>query len=225
MKMTEKNEKGQMISEERLWARIDCPPLKVLEIYRAVNEFIAEGVDMNRLRVSEITKRAGIGKGTAYEYFQSKEEMIGCAFLYSMIREGEKLWEFVRQKGSFREKMYALLDNIEQNFTRRREWCRYLDFYLQSMFDKRELMEKILNCPKIRERVKAFAKCLAGQAREENLIHGEPKVYFVIHACVTQIMGYVYFLERREHLTEITTEEMKEFLYQSILKTMQMGTV
>ena len=200
---------------------VGSPSPKVLEIYRAINEFMAEGVDMNRLRVSEITRKAGIGKGTAYEYFQSKEEMLGCAFLYSMIQEVEKLWTYVEAEGSFREKLYALLDNIGQNFSRRREWCRYLDFYLQSMFDKRELMEKVLHCPEIEERIEVFARILSGQARKENLIQGEPKVYFVIHACVTQILGYIYYLERRGKESQVTTEEMKEFLYQSILQMMQ----
>ena len=223
--MKETEEKRKTLSEERMRKLVGSPSPKVLEIYRAINEFMAEGVDMNRLRVSEITRKAGIGKGTAYEYFQSKEEMLGCAFLYSMIQEVEKLWTYVEAEGSFREKLYALLDNIGQNFSRRREWCRYLDFYLQSMFDKRELMEKVLHCPEIEERIEVFARILSGQARKENLIQGEPKVYFVIHACVTQILGYIYYLERRGKESQVTTEEMKEFLYQSILQMMQAGVV
>ena len=46
----------------------DVPP-KVLGMYRAVVELIEEGADIAGLRVSTITDRAGIGKGTAYEYF------------------------------------------------------------------------------------------------------------------------------------------------------------
>lgn len=216
-----KNEKQEVISEARLRALISGPPPKVLEIYRAVNELMSEGADMNRLRVSEITARAGIGKGTAYEYFQSKEEMVGCAIFYSMLRDAEKLWKFASKEGTFREIIYGILDNIEQNFAKRREWCRYLDFYLQSMFGRRELVEKILGCPQICDRAAAFAERLAGQAKEEHLIRKEPKIYFVIHACVTQVMGYIYYLERRENVTSVSGEEMKEFLYHSILKMMQ----
>ena len=86
-------------------------------------------------------------------------------------------------------------------------------------------MEKVLHCPEIEERIEVFARILSGQARKENLIQGEPKVYFVIHACVTQILGYIYYLERRGKESQVTTEEMKEFLYQSILQMMQAGVV
>lgn len=50
---------------------IHDPPQKVLALYQAVIEFINEGCDINTLKVADITGRAGIGKGTAYEYFSS----------------------------------------------------------------------------------------------------------------------------------------------------------
>lgn len=61
---------------------IHDPPQKVLALYQAVIEFINEGCDINTLKVADITGWAGIGKGTAYEYFSSKEEIISSAILY-----------------------------------------------------------------------------------------------------------------------------------------------
>ena len=58
------------------------PPEKVLAMYRAVVDLINEGNDIRVLKVSDITGRAGIGKGTAYEYFSSKEEIISSSVLY-----------------------------------------------------------------------------------------------------------------------------------------------
>ena len=40
---------------------------KVKATYQAVILLLMEGADINNLTVSEITGRAGIGKGTAYE--------------------------------------------------------------------------------------------------------------------------------------------------------------
>ena len=48
-------------------------PPKVRQMYGAVIEMLEEGMDASGMRVSAITERAGIGKGTAYEYFDSKE--------------------------------------------------------------------------------------------------------------------------------------------------------
>lgn len=57
-------------------------PQKVMAIYEAVGRLLAAGRDTADLKVSDITKEAGIGKGTAYEYFDSKEEIIGQAVCY-----------------------------------------------------------------------------------------------------------------------------------------------
>ena len=51
---------------------------KVLALYEAVLKLLDEGADINTLKVSDMTERAGIGKGTAYDYFKSKEEIIAA---------------------------------------------------------------------------------------------------------------------------------------------------
>ena len=51
-------------------------PPKVRQMYIAVIQMLEEGADPANIRVSTITEKAGIGKGTAYEYFDSKEEIV-----------------------------------------------------------------------------------------------------------------------------------------------------
>ena len=53
------------------WEERHQVPSKVLLMYQAVLQFMEEGADVASIRVSSITERAGIGKGTAYEYFDS----------------------------------------------------------------------------------------------------------------------------------------------------------
>ena len=53
-------------------------------LYEAVLAMVTDGWDINRMKVSDITAQAGIGKGTAYEYFSSKEEIIANAVLYDV---------------------------------------------------------------------------------------------------------------------------------------------
>ena len=59
-------------------------PEKVRLLYEAVLAMVTNGWDINRMKVSDITAQAGIGKGTAYEYFSSKEEIIANAVLYDV---------------------------------------------------------------------------------------------------------------------------------------------
>ena len=63
---------------------------KVLALYRGVLELLDEGADVNGIKVSDITARAGIGKGTAYDYFKSREEIIACALLYDVEQKIEE---------------------------------------------------------------------------------------------------------------------------------------
>lgn len=56
-------------------------------VYRAVLRLIGSGADITRLRVQEIAAEAGIGKGTVYEYFTSKEEILHGVTQYCMESE------------------------------------------------------------------------------------------------------------------------------------------
>lgn len=79
-------------------------------IYQAVLALFEEGADINSLTVSEITKRAGIGKGTAYEYFSGKEEMIAKAFFYNGEVFCRQLYEGMRgEKDLYHKVDYVLL--------------------------------------------------------------------------------------------------------------------
>ena len=66
---------------------------KVKALYDAVLELLNENADVNTLTVSDITKRAGIGKGTAYDYFSCKEEIIAGAIIYDAQTQGVESWE------------------------------------------------------------------------------------------------------------------------------------
>lgn len=84
---------------------IHDPSQKVLAMYQAVIEFINEGCDINTLKVADITGRAGIGKGTAYEYFSSKEEIISSAILYYVKVCFENMQEFLQITERFNRKL------------------------------------------------------------------------------------------------------------------------
>lgn len=62
----------------------ETPTVKEKAIYQAVVDLFMEGEDLSGLTVSEITAKAGIGKGTAYGYFSDKEEMIARSICYNV---------------------------------------------------------------------------------------------------------------------------------------------
>jgi TetR/AcrR family fatty acid metabolism transcriptional regulator len=53
----------------------------------AIRVFALRGV--KNTKIADIAEAAGIGKGTVYEYFQSKDEIIAASFRYFMEHVGE----------------------------------------------------------------------------------------------------------------------------------------
>lgn len=83
-------------------------------IYQAVIDLFREGADLNNLTVSEITGKAGIGKGTAYEYFSDKEEMIAKAVFYHTEEFCDKLYLQVKEKNTLPDKIDLILLRLEE---------------------------------------------------------------------------------------------------------------
>lgn len=92
-------------------------PPKVKATYQAVIALFLEGADLNNLTVSEITGKAGIGKGTAYEYFSNKEEMIAGALFYELKESCRSMYEVLRQEKDLYGKMNVILLNMEEKLT------------------------------------------------------------------------------------------------------------
>ena len=61
---------------------IKNPPEKVRLMYKAVSQLLKGDRELSSIKVQDITQKAGIGKGTAYEYFSSKEEIIANALMF-----------------------------------------------------------------------------------------------------------------------------------------------
>lgn len=83
-------------------------------IYNAVLELFHEGADLSTLTVAEITGRAGIGKGTAYEYFSNKEEMIAKALFYKTQEFCTLLYNRINKEKSLFDKIESILEEIEE---------------------------------------------------------------------------------------------------------------
>ena len=86
---------------------------KELLMYKAVIEMVQENYDINSIKVSDITSRAGIGKGTAYEYFGSKEEIIVKALFYDTYVHILNVEKIMKSDKKFKEKYYQKKNWIE----------------------------------------------------------------------------------------------------------------
>ena len=60
-------------------------------VYEAALQLICQGVSPAALKIQQLADAAGIGKGTVYEYFSSKEEILQGLAEYCFARENERV--------------------------------------------------------------------------------------------------------------------------------------
>ncbi len=118
-------------------------PPKVRRMYAAVIQLIEEGADVPGIRVSTITDRAGIGKGTAYEYFDSKEEIVACAVVYQIQRVFDWLENVLTDKKSFGEQLDFLLDRMSVQDGRKHAFLRFVNLLTDNSEFSRLVREKM----------------------------------------------------------------------------------
>ncbi len=95
--------------------KIKNPPEKMRLMFEAVSGLVKEKKDIRALKVQDITAKAGIGKGTAYEYFSSKDELITHALMYEYSNKIMELARVVFQPKYFKERVYKIFDWIREN--------------------------------------------------------------------------------------------------------------
>ena len=83
---------------------------KELLVFKAFKNILFSDSDITKITVSEIAKEAGIGKGTVYEYFDSKEEIIAKSLVYNFYEEVNILSSKIDENLTFKENCYILFD-------------------------------------------------------------------------------------------------------------------
>lgn len=60
-------------------------------VYEAALQLVARGVSPAAMTIQQLADAAGIGKGTVYEYFSSKEEILQGVARYCFAQENERI--------------------------------------------------------------------------------------------------------------------------------------
>lgn len=198
-------------------------PEKVLLIYQAVPQMLKEGADINTLKVSEITERAGIGKGTAYEYFSSKEELITRALLFYIEKKVNDIENISESQNSFPDKIHAVLDYVEQNFDDIRGFCMLVRIGTGSyeisepLKNEYERMQENFDC----HRMDHLIDRMIEQGRQEGILT-QNNTFLCRMAFASQMMMYTAALLQQEKadLNVPETEKLKTFVYHALVKSL-----
>lgn len=201
--------------EKEFWAE-KYPP-KVKAMFEAVLELFASGKGLNSLTVSEITAKAGIGKGTAYEYFSTKEEMIAGALEYEGKKHIRIIYELIESERSFREIImtgFGLMDGV---FGKYRGFAVIIKILHEDTVNGGDMLTEMKKHEACFGVVKGLVEKVAELARKEHLIQ-ETDYYKIQTAIISQVMGYAAYIVYQEIYSGVDSEKAKEVAYENILK-------
>lgn len=92
---------------------------KEVAVFRAVLTLAGRGVNLTEVKMQQIADAAGMGKGTLYEYFTSKEQLLTDTVSWCVLHELETVTALPDEAADFDQLMQRTADYIEQLVTRR----------------------------------------------------------------------------------------------------------
>lgn len=171
---------------------------KVRAIYQAVFELLEEGADLNSLTVSEITRKAGIGKGTAYEYFSDKEEMIGKAICYNVEVFCQKIYEGTEKEETLHDKINYVLLAMERQVPDANCIFRLVHVISTNSVTGRRFREVVEQQRLFGEMpVVSVIKRILGDVLKDREPLSEEKEAYIVMSIYSRILGYGMLLNER----------------------------
>lgn len=190
---------------------------KIVLMYQAVLTLLEEGKDPSSLKVIDITNKAGIGKGTAYDYFRSKEEIIVNAIIYSLHLAIEEGSIQLKQAKSFREQIFTIFTVIEKNGKICDNIKRFLPYWSganKALVDN--LKERYVYFGKCGKMIQKFLFDIYQVGVNEGILGNDKEVVFVSSAFISQIMTFLKYLEKSENFG-YSLEDFKNYLYENLV--------
>ena len=82
--------------------------------FRGLLQLAAGGNCFSNIKVQDIATAAGIGKGTLYEYFSSKEDILSCTMLYTLQQFADRMEQQITRDVSLHAVLARFLVALEQ---------------------------------------------------------------------------------------------------------------
>lgn len=192
-------------------------PSKVLMAYGAVQALVGEGRDVNDISVSNITERAGIGKGTIYDYFESREELIACAFLFYISRASEKITQAAQKMHGVREQIYALFDELDKDSEKKSCFVQFVHSATDNSKYSPLVREKLAQSPHGKNLpYYLFGEIMRGGI-ESGEINDKLPMEYLLYTVFCKVLTYMMCLATEECFG-IDIAQMRELVIEGILK-------
>lgn len=190
---------------------------KALAACQAVLDLLNEGADINTMTVSQVAERAGVGKGTLYDYFTSKEEMVVSAILFEVERIAEELERLVEKEPGFQQKIYGIFDCMERNRGENNGICRFIKLTNRTFSMGKALQQEMEKKKEEMGCIYRVLEHLCADAETEGLIDCTLPREIQVMTMASKFLMFLLYLENARDLEHFHPDAMKGFLYKGLL--------
>ncbi|MGN0250047.1 MAG: TetR/AcrR family transcriptional regulator [Oliverpabstia sp.] len=196
-------------------------PIKVEKLFDAVIHLLEEGKDAGSLTVSEITEKAGIGKGTAYEYFRSKEEMIARAILYGIFQSFQEIEHRIAGLSSFEKKYLEILNWLEEIYREKGSLAILCQIARDSLQITGALKHEIVNVGYSPEMIFSHMDYLLFTGEGRTLINSSLSVEIQKCTIFSSFVNFWIYINRNPEISEKDMKSYKKYLYHCLINNLQ----
>ncbi len=200
----------KILKEEK---RID----KKLALYQAVMDLLIEGWDLDKIKVIDITNKAGIGKGTAYDYCSNKEELIIEALLFFAQKTIRVLLEKMKAVEGMRSKLSVLINAMLENEDDRKCTMKCTHIIIQNERFRDEMLKTCNRAMEDEEHPIILFRYLIDCGRKEGVISADLPQSYLEMTMISKLIGFGAYLEKKEKITDCLPEQMGKLVCDGIL--------
>ncbi|MFZ7119629.1 MAG: TetR/AcrR family transcriptional regulator [Eubacteriaceae bacterium] len=193
---------------------------KEIAILDGMLSLIKNGENLHEITVSEIAKSAGVGKGTIYEYFKSKEEVFSKAILFSLSNEVLQFVRRINEKKGFKARYYEVLKIIEENmenvFSSFHIFLSFGTFYQVRKY----IFEDSSDLDKYSNPLEKEMDNLLISGYEDEIIQKVQDDYYRRMVLKSSFCAFADYLTMKRYFNQVSIEVAKDYSYKMLIKSL-----
>jgi len=193
---------------------------KEIAILRGTIDLIKNGANPHAIKVSDIALSAGVGKGTIYDYFETKEEVISKAILFNIDNEIELLIGRIQTKDGFKEKFYEILYIIVESLENKFSTFNILISAENFHEFHEEKSQDSCDCYNHIERIQNFIEELLTCGYDEEKIKKTESEYYGKMVIKSSLFSFINYLAMQNMYKNTSVKQAMDDAYKMVIKSL-----